>query len=298
MVARPAAASSRAFSEPRADADDDLLAVDEVPDRQAQRPPPGSSTASTPTCTSARKASRSALVIDPSAMPHSQSDRSGRSLRLRGGLGDDGAELLAGPAGEALDRAADRDRRDDPAARASCTGADTLATPSSRSPTLCDPRAGRRRSSTLPGAARRQRAAGRRRGRSCAARAATRSTRRTRGRRRRGRTAAPTRRSARGATPAPGGPPPTRGTASAASWPRPMRRRPRQKRPSSSRRTSPCASRATASRWAVGRLSPVASPARPASAARASTAASTAIALSRTPTPLTLSTDRDHRLKM
>ena len=37
-----------------------------------------------------------------------------------------------------------------------------------------------------------------------------------------------------------------------------MRRRPRQKRPSSSRRTRPCASSATASRWAVGRLSPVA----------------------------------------
>ena len=36
-----------------------------------------------------------------------------------------------------------------------------------------------------------------------------------------------------------------------------MRRRPRQKRPSSSRRTRPCASSATASRWAVGRLSPV-----------------------------------------
>ena len=45
--------------------------------------------------------------------------------------------MLAGLAGEALDRAADRHRGDAPDRAPSRTGADTEATPSSRSPTLC-----------------------------------------------------------------------------------------------------------------------------------------------------------------
>ena len=60
-------------------------------------------------------------------------------------------------------------------------------------------------------------------------------------------------RSARGASASAGRAAAHTGTASAASWPRPIRRSPRQKRPSSSRRTRPWASSATASRWAVAR---------------------------------------------
>ncbi len=78
------------------------------------------------------------------------------------------------------------------------------------------------------------------------------------------------------------------GIASTATRPSEMRRTPSMKRPWSSRRTSPCISSATANRCVVARERPVRSTRSDNEEGPASSAFSTEIDLSSTPTPLTL----------
>ena len=156
----------------------------------------------------------------------------------------------------------------------------------------------RHRAGSCPPTPRRA-AARRRAARSCAARAATRAPRRRPGGRLRARTAARSPRSRRATPRGRAGPPPADPSPCAAARPSATSPRPSAKRPSPSRRTRPWASSATASRWVVARGRPTSVMSCASDRGSRSRAASTVIALSSTPTPLTLPfTSRDSSTRM